>query len=230
VTDPAPDIIVIVSAYNEADRLAQTLAAVAEAFPAARVLVADDGSSDTTGHAALQAGVELVRSPRTIGKGGAMTRAAERVLARALEPDPPVVVLCDGDLGDSARRLPALVAAVRAGECDMAIAAFARRVGGGFGFAVNFARWATRRLTGVELSAPISGQRALRGAVLPVVVPFAPRFGMETGMNVDAVRAGFRLQEVELDLAHRATGKTLRGFVHRARQLVDFALVYRDRR
>ena len=101
---------------------------------------------------------------------------------------------------------------------------------GGFGFAVNFARWATRRLTGVELSAPISGQRALRGAVLPVVVPFAPRFGMETGMNVDAVRAGFRLQEVELDLAHRATGKTLRGFVHRARQLVDFALVYRDRR
>jgi glycosyltransferase involved in cell wall biosynthesis len=225
-----PDTIVIVSAYNEADRLPDTLAALSEAFPGARVLVADDGSTDGTGHAALQAGAELVRSPQTIGKGGATTLAAERVLARALEPDPPTIVLCDGDLGESARELPALVAAVRAGELDLAIARFRVKVGGGFGFAVSFSRWATRRLTGLELAAPISGQRAMRGPVLPVVVPFAPRFGMETAMNVDAARAGFRIGEVELDLAHRATGKTLRGFVHRFRQLADFALVYKDRR
>jgi glycosyltransferase involved in cell wall biosynthesis len=222
--------IVIVSAYNEADRLPATLAALADAFPGARVLVADDGSTDATGHAALQAGAELVRSPRTIGKGGATTAAAERVLSRALEDDGPVILLCDGDLGESARELPALVAAVRGGELDLAIARFRVKVGGGFGFAVNFSRWATRRLTGVELAAPISGQRAMRGEVLPVVLPFAARFGMETAMNIDASRAGFRLGEVELDLAHRATGKTLRGFVHRLRQLVDFALVYRDRR
>jgi glycosyltransferase involved in cell wall biosynthesis len=222
--------IVIVSAYNEADRLPATLAALADAFPGARVLVADDGSTDATGHAALQAGAELVRSPRTIGKGGATTVAAERVLSRALEDDGPVILLCDGDLGESARELPALVAAVRGGELDLAIARFRVRVGGGFGFAVNFSRWATRRLTGVELAAPISGQRAMRGEVLPVVLPFAARFGMETAMNIDASRAGFRLGEVELDLAHRATGKTLRGFAHRLRQLVDFALVYRARR
>jgi glycosyltransferase involved in cell wall biosynthesis len=222
--------IVIVSAYNEADRLPATLAALADAFPGARVLVADDGSTDATGHAALQAGAELVRSPRTIGKGGATTAAAERVLSRALEDDGPVILLCDGDLGESARELPALVAAVRGGELDLAIARFRVRVGGGFGFAVNFSRWATRRLTGVELAAPISGQRAMRGEVLPVVLPFAARFGMETAMNIDASRAGFRLGEVELDLAHRATGKTLRGFAHRLRQLVDFALVYRARR
>jgi hypothetical protein len=66
--------------------------------------------------------------------------------------------------------------------------------------------------------------------VLPVVVPFAPRFGMETAMTIDAVRAGFRLREVELPLAHRATGKSWRGFVHRGRQLLDFALVYWSRR
>lgn len=226
-----PDTIVIVSAYNEADRLPDTLAALRDAFPGARVLVADDGSTDGTGHAALQAGAELVRSPRTIGKGGATTLAAERVLARALEPDPPTVVLCDGDLGASARELPALAAAVRdGGDLDLAIARFRVKVGGGFGFAVNFSRWATRRLTGLELAAPISGQRAMRGAVLPAVVPFAARFGMETAMNVDAARAGFRIGEVELDLAHRATGKTLRGFVHRFRQLADFALVYANRR
>ena len=220
----------IVSAYDEADRLPATLAALGDAFPGARVLVADDGSRDRTPHVALQAGVELVRSPRTIGKGGATTLAARRVLARTLEPEPPVIVLCDGDLGESARELPALAAAVRDGGLDLAIARFRVKVGGGFGFAVRFSRWATRKLTGLELAAPISGQRALRGPVLAVVVPFGARFGMETAMNIDAARAGFRVGEIELDLAHRATGKTLRGFLHRLRQLKDFALVYLDRR
>jgi glycosyltransferase involved in cell wall biosynthesis len=224
------ETIVIVSAYDEADRLPATLAALRDAFPGARLLVADDGSRDQTPHVALQAGAELVRSPRTIGKGGATTLAAQRVLARALAPEPPVILLCDGDLGESARQLPALAAAVRDGEFDVAIARFSVKVGGGFGFAIRFSRWATRRLTGLELSAPISGQRALRGPVLAVVVPFGARFGMETAMNIDAARAGFRVGEVELDLAHRATGKTLRGFLHRLRQLKDFALVYLDRR
>jgi glycosyltransferase involved in cell wall biosynthesis len=224
------DTIVIVSAYNEADRLAATLAAVREAFPDARVLVADDGSRDATPHVVLQDGAELVRTPVTIGKGGANTLAAEKVMARALEPEPPVIVLCDADLGETARELPELAAAVREGDLDLAIARFRVKVGGGFGFAVNFSRWATRRLGGLELAAPISGQRALRGSVLPVVVPFAPRFGMETAMNIDAARAGLRVGEVELDLAHRATGKTLRGFLHRLRQLLDFVAVYLDRR
>jgi glycosyltransferase involved in cell wall biosynthesis len=194
------------------------------------VIVADDGSKDASSHVALQHGAELVRAPRTIGKGGVATLAARRVLSRALEPDPPVFVLCDGDLAESAEQLPALVEAVRGGECDLAVAAFARRVGGGFGIAVGYAHKAIKRLCGLDLQAPISGQRALRAEVLPVVVPFAPRFGMEIGVTVDAARAGFRIKEVELDLAHRATGKSLRGFVHRARQLKDFVLVELSRR
>jgi glycosyltransferase involved in cell wall biosynthesis len=224
------EVIVIVTARNEADRLPATLAALQEAFGGARVLVADDASTDATSHVALQHGAELVRAPRRLGKGGAATLAAERVQARALEPAPPVFVLCDGDLGESASELPALVAAVRRGECDLAVGVFALRVGGGFGLAVGYARNAIRRMCGLELQAPISGQRALRGAVLPVVLPFAPRFGMETAMTVDAARAGFRVGEVELDLAHRATGRTWRGFLHRARQLRDIAAVELNRR
>ena len=49
-------------------------------------------------------------------------------------------------------------------------------------------------------------------------------------MTIDAVRAGYRLREVELDLAHRATGRTLGGFLHRARQLRDFGRAYASRR
>src|SRR5205823_606078 len=105
-----------------------------------------------------------------------------------------------------------------------------RRVGGGFGIAVGFAGWAIRSLTGLEVRAPISGQRAMHPEVARAVTPFAPGFGMEIGMTVDAHRAGYRLVEVELDLEHRATGRSAAGFVHRARQLRDFARVYASRR
>jgi glucosyl-3-phosphoglycerate synthase len=53
---------------------------------------------------------------------------------------------------------------------------------------------------------------------------------MEIGMTVDAVRGGYRLGEYELDLEHRASGRTVAGFRHRAVQLRDFARVYVARR
>jgi len=224
----ASDPIVIVTARDEADRLPATLAALARAFPQARVLVADDGSTDGTAQVAAAGGAEVVSAPRPLGKGGAATLAARRLLPL---PEPaPVVLLCDGDLGESAAALAALVEEVRAGRVDLAVADFTRRVGGGFGWALGFARWAIRRRCGLDCHAPISGQRALRGEVLAAVVPFAPRFGMEIGMTIDAARAGFRVREVELDLVHRATGRTLRGFLHRGRQLADFLSVYASRR
>ena len=221
--------VVIVSAYNEADRIAGTVSALLEVFPGARVLVADDGSSDGTAAAADSAGAEVVRSDRNVGKGGATTLAAERVLSLAWEPAPPVFLLCDGDLSDTARHLPALREAVEGGA-DLAVARFERKVGGGFGLAKGFARWAIRRRCGFLASEPISGQRALSARAFRVAVPFAHGFGMEIGMTIDVARAGYRVVEVELPLAHRATGRTLGGFVHRGRQLRDFLRVYLARR
>jgi hypothetical protein len=53
---------------------------------------------------------------------------------------------------------------------------------------------------------------------------------MEVGMTIDAVRRGHRLIELELDLEHRASGRTLAGFAHRARQLADIVRAYARRR
>ena len=215
---------VIVCARDEAERLPATLAALAAAFGDARLLVADDASRDATAALARAAGAEVVSAPRRLGKGGAATLAAQRVAPG------DVVVLCDGDLADSAVHLVRLADAVRGGEADLAVGAFSRREGGGFGLALRFARWAVRRRCGLSLDAPISGQRALSPAALEAALPFAPRFGMEVGMTIDAVRSGYRLGEYELDLQHRTTGRTLGGFAHRAVQLRDFARVYLSRR
>jgi glycosyltransferase involved in cell wall biosynthesis len=219
----------LVIARNEADRIAETVRGARGAFAEARVIVVDGGSADDTATAAAGAGAEVMRAGTHAGKGGAATIAARRVLAEE-GSDERLFVLCDGDLGASAAVLGPLVEHVESGGCDLAVAVFATKRGGGFGIAVGFARWMIRRLTGLALAAPISGQRAMRGATLRRLVPFASGFGMETAMTIDAARAGLTVGEVRLELEHRATGRSLAGFVHRARQLGDFIRVYLSRR
>jgi glycosyltransferase involved in cell wall biosynthesis len=229
VTVDRPEALaVIVAARNEADRIGETLAALREALPGAALWVADDASGDGTAEAAMTAGAQVVSRGRPHGKGANATAAVEAALSAGSTPE--LVLLCDGDLGTSAAGLTPLVEAVQRGECDLAVAAFSRRVGGGFGLALGFARWAIRRRCGLETNAPISGQRVLRVEALRATLPFADGYGMEVGMTIDAVRAGYRLHEYELDLSHRATGRSLAGFAHRARQLADFARVYLSRR
>jgi len=54
--------------------------------------------------------------------------------------------------------------------------------------------------------------------------PLAPGFGCEVRMTIDALRAGLTLEEVDLDLDHRATARDAAGFLHRGRQLLDAVL------
>jgi glycosyltransferase involved in cell wall biosynthesis len=225
--NPAAGPAVIVAARNEADLIAATVSALRAAFPGSAIWVADDASGDATAEVAMSAGAQVVSRGRPHGKGANVTAAAEAALSNGVPP--ATFLLCDGDLGDSAGRLRPLVEAVEAGECDLAVAAFGRRVGGGFGLALGFAHWAIRRRCGFDAKAPISGQRAMRLETLRATLPFARGYGMELGMTVDAVRAGYRVGEYELDLSHRATGRSFTGFLHRGRQLLDFVRAYRAR-
>ena len=137
---------VLVAARDEEATIARTVEALRRAFPDAEIVVADDGSRDGTAAAAEAAGAHVVRLPRR-GKGQALT-LAER------EAPPGPLLLADADLAGDLRPLAGR-------DADLAIAAFARRVGGGFGLAKGVARELVRALGGVELREPLSGQRAL---------------------------------------------------------------------
>jgi glycosyltransferase involved in cell wall biosynthesis len=220
---------IIVTARNEADRIEATIGALREAFPRAALVVADDHSTDATAQIAAGRGAEVVTAARSVGKGGAATRGARRVLAQVSD-EQALVLLCDADLGHSAALLAPLVDVVARGDGELAVADFTRREGGGFGLAQGFARRAVRRRAGLELNAPISGQRVLRAGTLRGALPFARGYGLENAMTIDVARAGGRVVEVPLDLQHRASGRTLAGFAHRGRQLADFVAVYVMRR
>ena len=83
---------------------------------------------------------------------------------------------------------------------------------------MGLARRGIADATGRRMSEPLSGQRAVRWEALPALLPFAPDFGIEVAMTIDALRAGLRVVEVEVDLHHNPTGKDLSGLRHRARQ------------
>ena len=172
----------------------------------------------------------MVSRGRPHGKGANVTAACEAMLSA---PDTPAPSSCSATATSARQRhgCRPLVDAVEGGECDLAIAAFARRVGGGLGLARRLRAPGDQRACGFRAARRRSPASARCGAeVLRAVLPFAAGFGMEIGMTVDAVRAGHRVREIELDLAHRATGRTLGGFVHRGRQLRDIARAYAARR
>ena len=202
-------LTVLVAARDEEGTIGATVTAVRRAFPNAEVLVADDGSRDGTAAAAEAAGARVVRLPR-LGKGQALALAEREATAGPL-------LLCDADLeGD--------LVPLAESEADLAVAVFAERQGGGFGLAKRAGRALIRARSGFDAREPLSGQRAFSPAARTACFPTAPGFGCEVRSTIDAVRAGLRVEEVELPLRHRATGRDLPGFAHRARQLVDAAL------
>ena len=222
-----PERVLIVAARNEEERIGATLDALRGSFPDARLIVADDASTDSTRERALARGAWLISRRRPHGKGANVGAAVEAALSEF--GDEAVVLLCDADLGGTAGELAALTDSIEAGRCDLAVAAFADPKGGGFGLTLGYARRAVERRCGTTITAPLSGQRALRISALRRLLPFADGWGLEVGMTIDAVRAGCRVEEIELPLAHRATGRTPAGFLHRARQMRDIRRVARER-
>jgi Glycosyl transferase family 2 len=215
-------LTVLVAARDEEGSIARTVSALRVAFPAAEVIVADDGSRDATAERAEEAGATVIRLPR-LGKGQALS-AAERAAP------PGALILCDAELeGD----LTPLVD----GRRDLTIAAFSERAGGGFGIAKAVARAVVRLRAGLDTREPLSGQRALSVRARAATFPLAPGFGCEVRMTIDAASAGLRIDEIELPLRHRPTRRDWNGFIHRGRQLLETLLAagplrvnYRGRR
>lgn len=217
-------VSILIPARNEADRIKATVSALREmivqlneaGFPfTVEIIVIDDASKDGTAEGAKEAGAtRVIRLPHRRGKGGALRAGLK-------EARGDILFFVDADLGESGGELGEVLAAVLRGTSDMAIAAPPPDPeGGGFGVVQKFSRWMIKRLTGFEAKAPLSGQRAIKREVL-TRVKVAEGYGVETALTIDALWEGFRVIEVSVPFRHRAFGKSLKGFMHRAKQLWD---------
>ena len=228
-----PPVAVVIPAYNEADRIAATVTAARTLPGVDLVVVVDDGSTDRTWPVARDAGARALRYGKNHGKGMAMAVGAVEVGQfdkRQPAGGPRHLLFLDADLGATAASAGPLIAPVAAGEADATIAAFAATVRlGGHGLVVRLAGAGIRRATGWTPAQPLNGQRCLTRAAFEAVRPLARGFGVETAMTIDLKRKGMRVLEVEVEMAHRATGTDLGAQVHRARQFADVALALATR-
>jgi Glycosyl transferase family 2 len=143
---------------------------------------------------------------------------------------PRHLLFLDGDLGESAAQAAPLAEPIRVGVADMAIAVFAERVKqAGHGLVLGLAGSGIERTTGFRPAEPLNGQRCLTRAAFEAARPLARRWGAETGLTIDLLRKGLRVVEVQVPLAHRTTGRDLRGQWHRARQFTDVSLALATR-
>jgi glycosyltransferase involved in cell wall biosynthesis len=224
---PKGDVAVVIPARNESERIRDTVEAAAGLPGVSLVLVVDDGSRDGTSHVAGPAGATVMRHARSRGKAAAMETGAEavRLLDEQEHRDQPRHLLfLDADLGGTAAFAGPLTEPVVAGAADMTIAAFTSTVKlGGHGLVVRLSGSGIRRAIGWQPAQPLNGQRCLTRAAFEAARPLAGGFGVETALTIDLVRKGLRVTEVEVPLAHRATGTDLRSQLHRARQLADVA-------
>ncbi len=203
-------VVALVAARDEEATIEATVAGL-RGLAVDEVVVVDDGSRDRTAAAARSAGATVAPNDGRRGKGGAL----EAGLVVAGEAD--VYLFADGDLGSSASSLGPVLDGVLLGRADVCVGVIPK-AGGGFGIVKGFSRRVILALSGFVAREPLSGQRALSHEALQACRPLARGFGVETAMTIDAVRLGFAVAEVDVDLRHRATGRDVAGFIHRGRQ------------
>jgi glycosyltransferase involved in cell wall biosynthesis len=228
------DLAVVIPARNESDRISATVKAAASIPGVDIVVVVDDGSVDGTGAEAANAGAIVARHARNRGKAAAMETGAEAVKAIESQQSsqavaggqavPRHLLFLDADLAETAANASPLTEPVLAGDADMTIAVFASKdKRGGHGLVLGLAGAGIQRATGWRPAEPLNGQRCITRAAFEAARPLAGGWGAEAGLTIDLMRQGMRITEVQVPLAHRATGKDLASQVHRAHQFADVA-------
>jgi hypothetical protein len=217
VSEDGKRVVGLVAARDEEATIGMTVKSLAGLERVSQVVVVANGCSDRTAEEAGMAGARALVGGGRGGKGGALEATIDRVPA-------DIYLLVDGDVGETAAEADALLDEVLAGRLDLAIGMLPPLAGGGFGIVKKFASWCIKLLAGFRANAPLSGQRAITREVLSGCRPLADGFGLETAMTIDAVRLGFRVGEVPVEMTHRTTGRGPSGFLHRAHQGWDIAL------
>ncbi len=215
--DSAPGplaLAVVLPTLNERGNVAPLVARLDAALAgmAWEAVFVDDHSDDGTADAlrAIAATDRRVRVIERIGRRGLASAAIEGICATAA----PVVAVMDADHQHDPALLPAMLAAVQAGECDIAVASRFAPGASTAGWArpdrVRASRLANalaRRLTGVALSDPMSGYFMLRAERVRHDAHRLSGIGFKLLLDLLATAdAPLRVREFPLAFAARAEG------------------------
>ena len=209
-------LAVILPTFNERKNIALMVERLSAALDglAWEAIFVDDNSPDGTADEARRIAQEdsRVRVIERIGRRGLASAAIEGMCASAA----PVVAVMDADGQHDPALLPQMYAAVTSGDYDLA---YASRFAEGASTeawgrpdrvkASGFANELARRVTGVDLSDPMSGYFMLRGETLRADAHRLSGVGFKILLDILAtVDAPLRVKEFPLNFAARLEGES----------------------
>ena len=177
---------IIIPAKNEAATIGNVVAVAKAEYPAAELIVVDDGSSDETGALAEQAGATVIRHPESLGNGASVKSGA-----RAASGE--ILAFMDGDGQHDPRELHRLLEKLAAGY-QMAVGARDSGSHASVGrlFANGVYNEIASRLTGRRILDLTSGFRAVRAALFKQFLYLLPNgFSYPTTITMAFLRSGF---------------------------------------
>ncbi len=204
-----PRVLVVIPAHNEQASLAATLAELHRVAPDVDRLVVDDGSQDGTARVARASGVRVVRHPVNLGVGGALQTG----FRWAVEHGYDVGVQLDADGQHDPAFLPALLAPVLAGRCDVSIGSrFVESSGYRAPLNRKIGMWlfqaVVRLAIGRRITDTTSGFRAYARPVMEVCQHDFPKDFPDAPLLILLARHGFRLEEVPVRMRERQAGRS----------------------
>jgi len=216
----------IIPARDAAGRIQATVTA-ARALPGVDVvLVTDDASSDETASYAAASGAIIATHQRARGRAAAIESAVNALGVleqRDKRPECGTILLLDADLAASASRAQHLIGPVVAERADLAIAVRSRPAGAteDRDLVVTTAARGIVELAGWTPRDPLASNRCLTRRAYELASPLAAGDGADVGMTIDLLRAGLRVQEIEVDVDGGDSGSGLAARLDRALVLKD---------
>ena len=189
---------IIIPACNEAAALKKILPLLLDSYPAAEIIIVNDGSSDATADVCRGFPVTVIDHPYQKGNG-----AAIKTGARAATGD--IYVFMDADGQHRPEEIHKLLSKIN-DDYDMVIgartadshASLARR------FANGFYNWLAGKVTGHRIDDLTSGFRAARSDQFHEFINILPNgFSYPTTITMAFLRAGYSVGFIPVEVAFR---------------------------
>lgn len=189
---------IILPAKNEAEGLQRTLPALRAAYPAAEIIVVNDGSTDATAQIAADNGAAVVSNPYSMGNGAAIKRGARASHGQ-------VLVFMDADGQHNAEHIAALLAKLDEGY-DMVVGARDASGQANYhrGLANAFYNQLASHMTGHRIDDLTSGFRAVRAERFREFLHLLPNgFSYPTTSTMAFFRSAYPVAYVPIPVAKR---------------------------
>lgn len=193
---------IVIPAKNEAAAIGKVVAIAKAEFPAAEIIVVDDGSTDDTGALAEASGATVIRHPESLGNGASVKSGA-----RAANGD--ILAFMDGDGQHDPRELGRLLEKLEAGY-HMAVGARDSGSHASVGrlFANGIYNEIASLLTGRKILDLTSGFRAVRASLFKQFLYLLPNgFSYPTTITMAFLRSGLPVCFEPIKASER-TGKS----------------------